>query len=311
MHYTNVSRHTTSSKDSASVLSPFMYAKYTVASVSHPDGNEDRIVADARLGLAAVFDGVGSGAGAVASQIAARVVRHGWKKASVGILPGNAPDQPDIPSVLKLVLEDAHQHLLPGKVRLPPTTKEDSTETETTVVLAVFHQMSHEEDFIMYYAHVGDSRIYLLRSGEPLLRLTGDDGYMAKLIKEGTLSKADALRIDQTMTADQLNEQDRELFDKRNGISQALGYTKMHEIHTGQVALIPGDRILLCSDGVHDNLLDREIEETLRQKSPRTVARNLVQRAIWRSQEDGTTTIRAKADDMSALVVTYRGMQFI
>ncbi len=66
----------------------------------------------------------------------------------------------------------------------------------------------------------------------------------------------------------------------------------------------PGDRILLCSDGIHDNLTDAEIESILL-REPRTIAaRNLVQNAINRSHEE---CLRAKKDHMSAIVITCNG----
>ncbi len=93
-------------------------------------------------------------------------------------------------------------------------------------------------------------------------------------------------------------------FAKRNGITQSLGQHKPLDIHLGQSTLNPGDRILLCTDGIHDNLTDQEIADTLAQSGKTTVAKRLVQQAIERSHQHDDTTIRAKADDMSALVIT-------
>jgi len=280
--------------------SPFVYARRSVPHAGHPERNEDRIVADARLGLAVVLDGVGSTAGAVASRIAARVIRRGWQR-----IIQDAQFAGEIPAALQQLVEEANAQLQPGKAGAVDADGKPSV-TATTVVLAVFYRQSPTEDYTMFYAHVGDSRIYLLRPGEPLARLTDDDGYMTKLVGEHKLSKADALRIDQAMHSDELSDQDRELFEKRNGITQALGDPRPITVHLGQVALVPGDRVLLCSDGIHDNLLDSEIEETLRSRGRTTAARALVQRALQRSQEDTSTTLRPKSDDMSALVVTYK-----
>jgi len=288
--------------------SPFTYARRSIPHVGHPERNEDRIIADARLGLAVVLDGVGSTAGAVASRIAARVIRRGWQRflqaAQSAGERAEASYRPDIPAALQQILEEASVQLQPGKAGVVDADGKPA-DTATTVALAVFYQQSPARDYTMFYAHVGDSRIYLLRPGEPLARLTEDDGYMTKLVSENKLSKADALRIDQAMYIDELPEPDRELFEKRNGITQALGDTRPITVHLGQIALVPGDRVLLCSDGIHDNLLDSEIEETLRGKGRTTAARVLVQRAVQRSQEDTSTTLRPKSDDMSALVVTY------
>jgi len=58
-------------------------------------------------------------------------------------------------------------------------------------------------------------------------------------------------------------------------------------------------------DGIHDNLLDQEIEALLRNGTGTTAASLLVESAVRRSHQDNKTTIRAKMDDMSALVVTF------
>ena len=287
---------------------PFVYARRSIPHVGHPERNEDRIIADARLGLAVVLDGVGSTAGAVASRIAARVIRRGWQRflqdaQSTGE-NGKASHQPGIPAALQQILEEANAQLQPGKAGAVDADGKPA-HTATTVALAVFYQQHSAQGYTMFYAHVGDSRIYLLHPGQPLARLTEDDGYMTKLVNENRLSRADALRIDQAMYCDELPEQDRELFEKRNGITQALGDSRPITVHLDQIALVPGDRVLLCSDGIHDNLLDSEIEETLRSRGRTTAARALVQRALLRSQEDTSTTLRPKSDDMSALVVTY------
>src|SRR5205823_9102317 len=63
-------------------------------------------------------------------------------------------------------------------------------------------------------------------------------------------------------------------------------------IHTNQVAIYPGDRILLCTDGIHDNLIDEEIEHILRTGARTTAARLLIEHSIRRSHEERNTTVR-------------------
>src|SRR5690348_7861854 len=63
----------------------YAFSRSTVASILHPDRNEDRRIADRRNDLAAVLDGVGgSVAGEVASQIASRELCRGWRRALQG-----------------------------------------------------------------------------------------------------------------------------------------------------------------------------------------------------------------------------------
>lgn len=303
-------------------IAPFTGADYSNAHEEHPERNEDTILVDRRRGLAAVFDGVGGeDAGDVASQLAARVIRRAWKRIVQQQHPDhNASllmfrDDLDIQALLHQILDEAQTAISDeGERRAKAASVPDEhiSYPETTAVVAVLCQPSDQSDqipdkkgYIMGYAHVGDSRIYLLRPGEPIQRLTCDDGYFTLKNKDHTISEEDALRIDQTIYAEQLSEAEREIFDKRNGITQSLGHFTLRSpsltIHTAQTMIFPGNRVLLCSDGIHDNLTDAEIETIVRGGARTTVSRHLVQRALERSRE---THIRAKKDDMSAVVIT-------
>ena len=158
----------------------------------------------------------------------------------------------------------------------------------------------------MIFAHVGDSRIYLLRANETLKRLTSDDGLLAKLVENQIINQSDALRIDQAMRADQLSDTEYSYFRLRGGITQALGGPQPPSIHLDQVTIYPGDRVLLCTDGIHDNLIEKEIEDILKTGARTTAARLLIEQSIRRSQEERNITLRSKPDDMSAIVMTCR-----
>ncbi len=297
----------TKTSKASKASSPLTFARHSVAHAYHPERNEDFIIADARTGLAAVFDGVGSTAGAVASRVASEVIHREWKKR---LRDASSCRRIDLNATLQALIEEANNSLRPGEQR-DTRAVHAGQGTDTTVVLAVFCQAdAHTEDtehiYQMTYAHVGDSRIYLLPKGDRLRRLTEDDGYFSLLLQDGLINQADALRIDQAMYASDLTDLEQEYFDRRNGITQALGDVEPLTIHLGQVSLHPGDRVLLCSDGIHDNLLDSEIEDYLMNAARTTAARVLVNAAIRRSNEDDETLVRPKTDDMSALVVTYR-----
>jgi len=159
---------------------------------------------------------------------------------------------------------------------------------------------------MMFYTHVGDSRIYLLRENEPLKRLTVDDGLLGRLVENALVSEEDALRIDQAMNAEQLTDVELSYFRLRGGITQALGGPLPPTIHVDSTPVYPGDRILLCTDGIHDNLTDSEIEGIVRTAPRFAIARLLVERTIERSRQERSETIRAKPDDISAIVLTCR-----
>ena len=132
------------------------------------------------------------------------------------------------------------------------------------------------------------------------------DSLLAKLVENQIVNSADALRIDQAMRSNQLSDTEYSYFRLRGGITQALGGPLPPTIHIDQVSVFPGDRILLCTDGIHDNLIDEEIEEILRSEPRTSAARQLVERSIERSRQERHVTVRAKPDDMSAIVMTCR-----
>ena len=290
-------------------LTPFLFARHSIPCERHPDRNEDSIIFDERTGLAAVFDGVGgSAAGQIASQTAVRATHQGWrslleqlqKKRKVYDLIENPGDN-FLCSVLEHLIQSADD-----LVRTEGARRAGTDDLATTVVMAAVCREARSRDYKLFYAHVGDSRVYLLRDNEPLKRLTNDDGLLAKLVENHVVKDEDAHRIDQAMRADQLSDMEFSYFRLRGGITQALGGPVPPTIHTSETIVMPGDRILLCTDGIHDNLTDEEIEDILR-GSPRTsVARLLVEHSLQRSRQERSVTVRAKPDDMSAIVMTCR-----
>jgi protein phosphatase len=292
--------------------SPFSFAYFTLASERHPERNEDTLVADQRRGLAAVFDGVGgSAAGEIASQLAATVVKEGWKRLLKtqeyeALINFGPYIDLDAPTILQQLIIEAHEQIRSdgAKRRASLSRSIWSDDQATTVALAVIVQSAEGKGHTLVHAHVGDSRIYLLRGKDDLKRITEDDSILTELVKNHELSEKQALRIDQATREDDLSDIELACFQQRNGITQALGDSQSIQVHVAETPLLPGDRILFSTDGIHDNLIDTEIEDILRKGKRTTAARRLVEHALQRSQED-RASLRAKADDMSAVVVTY------
>lgn len=172
------------------------------------------------------------------------------------------------------------------------------------MALAVFFFQAREQGCIIGYAWVGDSRIYLLRADETLICLTQGDSYLRQLVQAQLLTEQDAKRIDQAISLDSSPPSEQAHFQRRNGITQALGDPHPPVIHVDQTSLGAGDRILLCTDGIHDNLTDHEIETVLQRDSRSSVARALVERAQQRALQFTHPSMRAKPDDMSVVIVT-------
>jgi len=288
---------------------PFKIVGYSLPCERHPERNEDSFLIEHHSGLIAVFDGVGgSVAGHIASQAARRATLSGWKGALEQIYKQRNVrrflkdcDQVDFCTLLQHLVEHADDIIRTDGVREAGTD-----DLATTVAIAALCHRPGKNEFNMVYAHVGDSRVYLLKKDEPLQRLTIDDGLLGKLIENEIVNEEDARRIDQAMRAEDLSEAEISYFRMRGGITQALGGPLPPEIHIDEIPIDIGDRILLCTDGIHDNLTDLEIEEILRKAPRNAAARLLVEYALLRSREERQITIRAKPDDMTAIVLTRR-----
>lgn len=131
----------------------------------------------------------------------------------------------------------------------------------------------------MYFGHVGDSRIYRLPADGPLLQLTHDHTHVGWLRRNG-----------------QLNEREARTHPRRNALQQALGAGQQFvDPHIGAVEYQPGDRFLICSDGLVDGLWDRQLEEFLRTSPtsamPFGLAQQLVEEAVQVSGRDNTTAV--------------------
>nr|BBH88322.1 protein-serine/threonine phosphatase [Thermosporothrix sp. COM3] len=290
-------------------LPPFTFAFKTTACERHPTRNEDSILLEEETGLAAVFDGVGgSAAGEVASQTAVQATRQEWKRIVRQFQQGRKKhtfleytERSHLPTLLERLILNADE-----QVRTEGARRAGTDNLATTVALAAICRIPGQRHYKLLFSHVGDSRIYLLRSDESLKRLTTDDGLLGKLVENQLIDNEDALHIDQACSTEQLSDVEFSYFRLRGGITQALGGPIAPTVHLGECTIYPGDRLLLCTDGIHDNLTDKEIEAVLRNSSRNAAARILVEQSIERSHEPRNINIRAKPDDMSAIVITCR-----
>lgn len=131
----------------------------------------------------------------------------------------------------------------------------------------------------MYFAHLGDSRIYYLPFDGPLTQVTRDHSHVGWLRRTG-----------------QINEREARTHPRKNALQQALGAGHQFiEPHIGAVGHRPGDRFLICSDGLIDGLWDRHLEEMLRSAPPARAQENLAQRlveeSVQNSGRDNTTAV--------------------
>ena len=212
--------------------------------------NEDFVLVfapeeDALLGrkgiLAIVADGVGgSTAGSTASSMAAEIVRTSYYKTD-----GDEPLD-----ALKKAFERAHQ-AISAKSRADAAYRGMATTCTAAVVIG--------KD--CYVAHVGDSRAYLLRDGA-LSRLTEDDTLVAKLVREGLISTEEA-----------------KTHPQKNVIMKAMGTGDWSDPFMTHLTLLEGDRVFLCSDGLHGLVPEEEAASLLGSLPPPDACGELIEAA--------------------------------
>lgn len=134
-----------------------------------------------------------------------------------------------------------------------------------------------------FIGHVGDSRAYLVR-GEHIEQITQDHSVTAELVRNGTLT-----------------EEEARTHPHRHVLTRALGGDGPVEVDVMSLALRPGDRLVLCTDGLTGSLESDEIGRVVRASAtPRAAAEALVQRACEHRSTDNVTVVIAfiEEDDL-------------
>ncbi|HEX4777975.1 MAG TPA: Stp1/IreP family PP2C-type Ser/Thr phosphatase [Acidimicrobiia bacterium] len=149
----------------------------------------------------------------------------------------------------------------------------------TTITVAV---AGTGEGQALVVGHVGDSRAYHLHDGE-LVQITEDHSLVEELVREGRLTPEQA-----------------SVHPQRSIITRALGVDEQVLVDTYDVDLAPGDRILLCSDGLTSMVRPNDIARILRREDdPTRAAEALVDAANAAGGEDNVTAVvLAAADDV-------------
>ena len=133
------------------------------------------------------------------------------------------------------------------------------------------------EDDTASIAHIGDSRAYLLRDGE-LRQVTEDHTVAAEYVAQGQLSPEEAASHPQ-----------------RHMLLRTLGLTRFVNVDEVSIDLEPGDRLLLCSDGLTEMVKDAVIGKILADGSPDEVVWNLVETANDAGGVDNITVVVVEA----------------
>ena len=232
------------------------------------EGNEDALLLLPKYGIFAVADGVGGqNSGEIASRKAMTGIENFLKNnplSGASELAGRYREN-WLNGYFARCLQKVNSEIMSAADSNP-----EMKTMATTVVLCYLDMES------VYIVNIGDSRAYILRDGL-LTQLTEDHTYVNKLISAGTLTKSEA-----------------RIHPQKNIITKALGSTRNVEPDFYRFALEDGDRILLCTDGLHGELSDDEIAEILRQDIElNEIARKLVNAANAKGGHDNITVVLA------------------
>lgn len=231
--------------------------------------NEDATLVREDLGLFAVADGAGGrGRGDVAATLSVRTLEN-----FVGATVREAYDRPDYDVLgnleqakrLSRAIHQANKNLLEASERVPARAGLAST----IVALLLGPRTGH-----LHLAHVGDSRCYRVRQGR--LELMTEDHSMA----------SDVLECKPELSDEVLKQ------IPRNSVIRALGMGGDLRVSVKSLLLVPGDRFLLCSDGLSRALHFDRIWRVLRESDDKSqIASDLLAQALDADAHDNVSVV--------------------
>jgi len=225
--------------------------------------NQDAYYIDPEGRFFIVADGMGGHAGGEeASRIAIREINS--------YLLSNWDSSLSSEELLRSALWQANEGIL-----FDQQNHSERADMGTTVVALVFRPNESP-----YVAHVGDSRLYRWRSS--LLELiTEDHTWVARALKMGDITIEEARN-----------------HPFRHVLSRCLGRDDLHEVDVQPLDVKSGDRLLLCSDGLTEELADEKIAYYLQESTTiEESARSLIEGAKERGGRDNITVAIVQLED--------------
>ena len=204
--------------------------------------NEDAFFRDDKMGFYIVADGVGGHSkGEVASNEAVEQLRM-WVYGAAPHLErvlDNCKRNPDARAEVRRLLESGVQsacYMVFGLAELDPSKRGMSTTVSAVII----------RDGFAFAAHVGDSRVYRMRDGD-ILQLTEDHTLINYKLKHGLIT-----------------EEEAKTAGGKHVITRAVGHKDYVQVDTADIDVTPGDRFLLCTDGLHAYFKDdRDLVELI------------------------------------------------
>ncbi|MCP4447910.1 MAG: cyclic nucleotide-binding domain-containing protein [Myxococcales bacterium] len=272
------------------------------------DHNEDNFLIDKKLRLFVVCDGMGGhAAGEVASSITVHQIRDAVYQHR-GLIDrfvqeDAAVQEQEVLQLLERAIQDACATVY-NRAQAEPEKRGMGT---TASVLLIAGDPSNLRGFI---AHVGDSRIYLTRQDE-CHQLTEDHSLMNELIRRGKIKE---------------EEFETSPYKKfKNAVTRAVGVYASVEVDTFDFDILPGDSLLLCSDGMYVYFTDSELPGLLTTGDVKDVPTALIDRANAGGGHDNITNVvvrvlgdaeqsedggdNARAEELSLKLEVLKGMQ--
>ena len=229
--------------------------------------NEDSFLRDDGIGFYIVADGVGGHAkGEVASALAVEEA-YGFVQRGASTIEAflDSPGEETLFQLRRLA-ESAVQsacYMVFGLAEQDPERKGMSTTVSALLVA----------EGIGIAAQVGDSRIYRLRYGVAQ-QLTEDHTLINYKLKHGLITPEEAERA-----------------PGKNVITRAVGHRDYVQVDTFECDVLPRDRFMLCSDGLHTYIQDEEVAELMSGASLEAVATRCIDMANNRGGKDNITVL--------------------
>lgn len=246
------------------------------------DHNEDNFLVDRSLGLFAVADGMGGhAAGEVASTLAVQTLRSylGAHRDVIELARGLTSESDGLEEAQRRILSLLEDAVNRASREIWLAAQADESKRGMGTTLSALLLGEH----FGYIAHVGDSRIYLLRMGE-VRQLTEDHSLINALIKEGRLKPEDAPKV-----------------EFKNAVTRAVGVYEGVDVDTLVFPVLPGDQFLLASDGLTGYLESQELPAYMNQEDVKAIPPQLIQVANERGGKDNITSIVIRIVDVQGV----------
>jgi serine/threonine protein phosphatase PrpC len=234
--------------------------------------NEDNFGYDSRYGIFVVCDGMGGqAAGEVASKMGVDILLDYFRQDSgSGLHHGNGQPPAEAPGNLSIAARSLDQaiHLANHKIYEAGQQESGRSGMGSTIVAVLIRGHA------LAIGNVGDSRIYLIRQGE-IQQLTEDHSLVMEQVRQGYITREQAQHS-----------------EMQNVILRALGSEEELEVDVEDLVAMPGDLILMTSDGLTRHLDDQEILKTITTcSSLERMCTKLIQAANQRGGDDNITCL--------------------